>query len=804
MLNYHDYEKAIFDWLMTKHNVNPNFTFTVRQTAGKGSETDYFIGTSKSNYFSTSFWTLPVYFAGSSGDCIGLILQLSKIGYSYYFEFNQTQDPKGDQNQSALNLIKALKDPLQKEFSFKRPVQENNKMYTIQVASPEKIYGNLEIMISDINTQLDKILDLTDIAIENEKKNNSAFKAHRVTPDEFDLLLEKLNNRLEKHGATLSTIIADLGNEVTDVYFNMLKRLLNDLELDYTSEKIYFNYDKNKLIFGIGQRYVFNIEEGRFFRLISKNKTLADVEEFKTEPKAYLTNYPLDQDIDSKYDELLVAAKEILAITTKSGYYKFDKKDFRNMAFDKIDNIGLVPQKLTIKHPKNQILYGPPGTGKTYNTINKALSIIEDVDEAKLTAEDRSDILSRFNEYKEKGQIVFTTFHQSMSYEDFIEGIKPDIEEDEHGNRSIIYEVKDGIFKSIVAEANKLKIIDGSAESDITFEHAWNDLLDAVTNATGKFVLKTLTSKTMVVNEITANGNITVQPDGASQPYVVSFTRLKKLHAVFSDLSLVTNIDKEFRSVIGGMNSTAYWSVLNYINNWISKHSTLNTKKAHFAKPEPYVLIIDEINRGNVSAIFGELITLMEESKRQGGVEALEVKLPYSKEKFSVPDNVYVIGTMNTADRSVEALDTALRRRFAFTEMMPKAELLGGLDFEDINLADVLTTINNRIKLLLDADHQIGHSYLIAIESVQQLADAFNNCILPLLQEYFYHDEEKIAMILGAGFVALEHEVDNVSTSFAYFEGLDFRYPPLKKKFKIAKVDELSILPALKALLASV
>lgn len=122
MLNYHDYEKTIFDWLMTKHTANPNFTFTVRQTAGKGSKTDYFIGTSKSNYFSTSFLILPVYFPGSSGDCISLILQLSNNGFSYYFEFNQTQDPKDGQNQSALKIIKALKNPLQKEFSFKRPV----------------------------------------------------------------------------------------------------------------------------------------------------------------------------------------------------------------------------------------------------------------------------------------------------------------------------------------------------------------------------------------------------------------------------------------------------------------------------------------------------------------------------------------------------------------------------------------------------------------------------------------------------------------------------------------------------------
>lgn len=153
MLKYYEYEKAVFDWLIAKHQQDPNFTFTVRQSAGKGSETDYFIGTSKSNYFATTFWTLPVSFPGSSGDCISLILQLSKVGYGYYFEFNQTQDPDDKQNQSALNLVKSLKEPLQKLFNFRRPVQEANKMYTIQVASPEKIYGNLDLMFIDIDKQ---------------------------------------------------------------------------------------------------------------------------------------------------------------------------------------------------------------------------------------------------------------------------------------------------------------------------------------------------------------------------------------------------------------------------------------------------------------------------------------------------------------------------------------------------------------------------------------------------------------------------------------------------------------------------
>ena len=182
----------------------------------------------------------------------------------------------------------------------------------------------------------------------------------------------------------------------------------------------------------------------------------------------------------------------------------------------------------------------------------------------------------------------------------------------------------------------------------------------------------------------------------------------------------------------------------------ISKYRMTADNKSQTKKN--YVFIIDEINRGNIAKIFGELITLVEDTKRTGMPEGMTVMLPYSQKNFGVPKNVYIVGTMHTADRSIATIDTALRRRFLFREMLPNTNILADINVEDLSIRDMLENMNKKISVLYDREHTIGHAYFLPlrkIQTVDKLAEIFINSIIPLLQEYFYDDYEKIRLILG-------------------------------------------------------
>jgi 5-methylcytosine-specific restriction protein B len=404
---------------------------------------------------------------------------------------------------------------------------------------------------------------------------------------------------------------------------------------------------------------------------------------------------------------------------------------------------------------RNQILFGPPGTGKTYNTINEALKIVDPEyyadnkeNRGKLTERYRELLISDWN--STSGQIAFCTFHQSFSYEDFVEGIKPCLSVED--SSLLRYEVESGIFKKICDLADSRK---GN------YDEVIEKFKLEISELEGREPVKIVASSTFDVTY--KGGNVFyVSPLNSKKDnpwYPVSLNHIKKYF--------------ETGDLTGTYNTTYVKGICNFLLEKRGLTKSVNEEAAC----KDFVLIIDEINRGNVSSIFGELITLIEDDKRIDADEELRVVLPYSKELFGVPSNVHIIGTMNTADRSVEALDTALRRRFTFTEMPPQSELIStsislkGVDGQpyEVNLKEMLDTINSRIERLIDKDHKIGHSYFINAQSEDDLKEAFRNKVIPLLEEYFFGDFGKIGLVLGDSFV----EKVNGGFEFAAFSGYD-------------------------------
>ncbi|HEB9306050.1 TPA: AAA family ATPase [Campylobacter coli] len=393
----------------------------------------------------------------------------------------------------------------------------------------------------------------------------------------------------------------------------------------------------------------------------------------------------------------------------------------------------------------NQILYGPPGTGKTYHTIDKALEILGE------NLESRDEKKAKFDEYVKNGQIVFITFHQSYGYEEFVEGIKP-MMNNEANSQEIQYEIKDGIFKEICERALE-------NEDNIKDFNFYIDKLKEIVKEDGNDPERYFKLP---------NTKYSIQYRGG-KTFRIKFDDMSKNHKDYP--VSIENIIKLYKTSSTNeiYNSAYVKAILNYLKTQGLKDYQEKDEGINL----PYIIIIDEINRGNVSKIFGELITLIEPSKRIGEKEELKVRLPYSGDEFGVPKNVYILGTMNTADRSITSLDTALRRRFEFIEMMPDVSKLSD-DYKDVNLRELLKAINTRIEYLLDREKTIGHAFFIGVENLEDLKKVFQNKIIPLLQEYFYNDYALISAVLNDnGMIYKDKEDDKYLQKIKNLDNVD-------------------------------
>lgn len=464
-------------------------------------------------------------------------------------------------------------------------------------------------------------------------------------------------------------------------------------------------------------------------------------------------------------------------------------------------------RQATMAEPTNLILYGPPGTGKTYATAAEAVRLCGEA-----VPDEREALMAAYRSLYQKGRIGFVTFHQNFSYEDFVEGLRPvtgNADEGTEASSGFSLQAQDGIFKQIadVAASNRGKAVSSAAplidrtrkifkmslgrswasEDDPIYQDAiregyvvlgWGGDVDW---SDPRYDEWDAIKERWRRDHPTASGN----DPNLSQMYAF------RINMQIGSLVVVSDGNRKFRAIgeitgpyrfVPGPNSEynhrravrwlwhsdeslprerIYGKELSQVSayqmnsrnvNWDGLEQIVASggdAVATSGTPEPHVLIIDEINRANISKVFGELITLLEPDKRIGMANELTVRLPYSKTEFGVPANLHIIGTMNTADRSIALLDTALRRRFEFRELMPRPSLLGTID--SIDLAALLTTINERIEYLFDREHQIGHAYFMGCDTRSHVDEVMRHKVIPLLAEYFYEDWAKVAMVLGDG-----------------------------------------------------
>jgi hypothetical protein len=629
-----------------------------------------------------------------------------------------------------------------------------------------------------------------------------------------------------------TAVCKTIRQEDLEFYFHYLKNIIQTFGIPKEDARVVFSCKSKNLSFIVGARYCLSVKNNKGtieFGFITTVKTKHHSEEFSGAPIA--SNYNTTSDsghLNEFQDEIFKAIQVELNRTNKSRYLSSDNFRFREKAFSAISSLN----NNVMNDSLNTILFGPPGTGKTYHTISEAVKIA-DIEFYNANAGNRAKLQERFNDllindWKEpKGQIVFCTFHQSFSYEDFVEGIKPLAPSDK--DTFLKYKVEEGVFQKIcrLAEATnnaqqlaKEKLVSLTQE-EFSKSVFYKISLGDSTIDEDKAIYDYCISNNVISIGFASHIDFTGQDeagvskiisDAKKEPFsaqainyfknylktgnyvVVSYgnSYIRALGKVTGDYEYRPDAEieyKHFRKVDWVFKNVEI-PVAEFYQKNLSQQTIYKLKSEYIipeffvrrSKPvdssiqqKKFVLVIDEINRGNVSSIFGELITLIEPTKRSGRPEAITVVLPYSKERFSVPDNIYIIGTMNTADRSIESLDTALRRRFSFIEMTSVPELIrtAGISkgsVEGIDLVQMLTRINERIEKLIDKDHKIGHSYFLNVSNTKDLRSVFKDKVIPLLEEYFFGDFGKIGLVLGNSFIS---KTDTADFDFADFADYD-------------------------------
>jgi hypothetical protein len=687
--DYLDLEGFVFNHLMDRHKKD-GLTFSVRQKAGKKSELDYFIGTAESNYSAFSLWNIPVE-SFLATDVIDFIFSQDEPDkFKIELQFLVSHNLESEQDRATIELGNTIKTELEKLSVGYSSSKEGNKHYKFVSKLADSEFTGRDKFIVGLDNYIKFYSEIVNNSIAEVKNKFTQFKAEIYSKSDFDKLITRLNKRREKYLKVFSTEPNNVS--IKQAFHNWLIK----------------KYGDNS---GTPSSYLKAIE--RLSKILGSDIYSKSDQDFL---KSLYNELIKEQtNPDGKYYDPNAESYG------KRGFYSASIKAFSEYLNSNSSN-GPKNNYLLMSYPLNTILYGPPGTGKTYNTVLRAAEIIEN---RKIASYSEALAIFKANLHE---QIEFITFHQNYSYEDFIQGLRPDTEND----NQLTFDKKDGIFKVIADKA--LQNLEDSERPPVAkriFEDVFNEFINPLVEGEVEEIEIKMKKVSYFITAIT-NKSIDFRKASGGTAHTLSIGTLKKM---YTD-----------ESVLDIQGLASYYSPLLESLLKIGKDSS--GKKVEIIRKN-YVIIIDEINRANISRVFGELITLIEPDKRSHGAIPIEAKLP-SGDPFVVPSNLFIIGTMNTADKSIALLDIALRRRFEFEAMYPKYEIEG----QEIYDVDILKKINEQIIKSKGHDFQIGHAYFMGENN--NLVSRMNKKVIPLLLEYYMNDEKEVKGILQSSGLVIE------------------------------------------------